>query len=102
MDLTKALAKFRCLSHSLKIQKTRINKNVDLADSICERCNLGVVEDEFHFLLVCPFFKESRAKLIPKEFCLYPTMEKYVQLMSSQNANVLKGVAIYMKRHLYT
>ena len=29
-------------------------------DRVCKQCDIGCVEDEFHFLLVCPKYKDLR------------------------------------------
>ena len=34
---------------------------------ICKHCSLGNVEDEFHFILICPFYERIREKHIIKE-----------------------------------
>ena len=47
------LALFRLSSHKLNIEIGRYNK-IDRQDRRCIRCNLNDIEDEFHFVLVCP------------------------------------------------
>ena len=45
--------KFRISDHSSMIEKGR-HHGVLREDRICKQCDIGCVEDEFHFLLVCP------------------------------------------------
>ena len=54
-----ALARFRCAAHRLNIEEGRY-RNLDCRDRICTRCNMQAVEDEYHFALVCPFYRELR------------------------------------------
>ena len=32
----------------------------------CQSCNLNVVENEYHFLLVCPAYRNLRNSILPK------------------------------------
>ena len=48
-----ALTRFRCSAHKLMIEEGRC-RNVERNPHLCQFCNLNVVEDEFHFLLICP------------------------------------------------
>ena len=50
----KSLSKFRCSNHSLRIESGRID-NIGYVNRICKMCTLDKVENEFHFLLECPF-----------------------------------------------
>ena len=36
----------------------------DINDRICKNCSLGVIEDEVHFLLVCPAYSIPRSNLL--------------------------------------
>ena len=58
----KVLANFRCSSHSLMIEAGR-HQNIDRNLRFCQMClkrNVYIVEDEFHFFLVCPAFDDIR------------------------------------------
>ena len=56
-----ALTKFRLSNHNLMIEKGR-HQNADLQDRTCPFCP-DQIEDEFHFLLKCPIYRELRHKL---------------------------------------
>ena len=49
-----SLSRFRCSSHDLLIETGRYS-NISRDDRICKLCNLNSIENEYHFLLVCPF-----------------------------------------------
>ena len=57
----KSLTKFRCSNHSLRIESDRKN-NIDYENRICKLYTNGKVENEFHFLLECPFYENLRNK----------------------------------------
>ena len=35
---------------------------------ICKSCDLGCVEDEYHFLIICLAYENLRKKFIPNKF----------------------------------
>ena len=55
----------RLSSHKLNIEIGRHN-NIDRQDRKCIICNLNDIEDEFHFVLVCPDYINLRNAYIPK------------------------------------
>ena len=73
------LAKFRTRTHHLPVTKARFNK-VDPIDVSCPLCESGKTGDEYHYLFTCEFFRNSRAKFIPK--CL----------MSNENPDRMKKI----------
>ena len=65
------LAKLRLSSHKLNIEIGRHNK-IDRQDRKCIRCNLNDIEDEFHIVLICPDYINSRNAYIPKYYSYRP------------------------------
>ena len=57
-----ALTKFRLSSHDLAIETGRYT-NVERDLRYCEHCNQNVIENEYHFLLVCPKYRHLRVKI---------------------------------------
>jgi hypothetical protein len=55
VQLKKCLSRFRS-NHCLEIETSRRTKplKTPICERLCKQCNLGAVEDEDHFLLVCP------------------------------------------------
>ena len=51
-----ALTRFRTSSHSLMIETGRY-ENTPREQRICQFCNMGKIEDEYHFLLDCPNYR---------------------------------------------
>ena len=50
-----ALSRLRCSAHKLMIE-------VDIGILRAILCSMKVIEDEYHFLLVCPIYRELRTK----------------------------------------
>ena len=48
-----ALTRLRCSAHKLAIEEGR-HRNVDRNNRVCTKCNMGLIECEYHFVLVCP------------------------------------------------
>ncbi len=63
-QLRKSLARFRCANHLLQIELGRQVKpvKVPVQQHYCKLCELGAVEDEDHFLLVCPAYQSVRER----------------------------------------
>ena len=70
-----ALTRFRTSSHSLLIETGRY-ENIPREQRICQSCNIYKIENEFHFLLVCPKYRELRQKYFKPYFCHWPTWKK--------------------------
>ena len=58
-----SLARFRCSPHKLAIEEGRY-RNQERSNRICQQCNLHMIENEYHFLLICPSYTELRKVLI--------------------------------------
>ena len=57
------LSRLRLSDHKLKVEVGRYTKpKTPLEDRTCTFC-LSSVEDEYHFLITCPMYKEEREKL---------------------------------------
>ena len=76
----KQLAKFRCSNHKLAIEEGRY-KNIPSHLRICTCCKTGYVEDEYHFIMVCPTLATLRLHLIPPRYIHYPPWRKFEELL---------------------
>lgn len=89
------LSRFRLSSHQLEIETGRyIGLTRD--ERFCQNCNMRMIEDEYHFLLVCPNYSDLRKKYFPLYYCHWPTMQKFVALMSSNNKFLLTKISKYL------
>ena len=95
-----ALARFRCVNHHLAIETDRYigtSKN----ERFCKFCkteeNLDIVEDEIHFLLVCPQFTNLRNNYLSKYMTTNPNLsDNFVKIMQSKNSNCIKDLSKYI------
>ncbi len=79
-----ALTRFRLSSHNLAIETGRF-VNIDREDRICMYCRQGAIENEYHFLLICPFYSDIRAKYLPRYYNHWPTLNKFDKLMAVES-----------------
>ena len=64
--------RFRCSAHKLDFEEGRY-RNIERNNRLCQCCQMNVIEDEFHFLLVYPAYRHIRISVLPKyysRFCL--------------------------------
>ena len=92
------IARLRCSNHSLGVEISRYTNNEQ--DKYCKYCyekHIRVIEDEFHFVLVCGKFKHIRDRFLPVIFCNSPNMDKYFNIMSSRNFLLVRSLAEYIQ-----
>jgi hypothetical protein len=90
-----SLSKFRLSSHDLAIETGRY-ENKEREERICAHCRTQSIEDEYHFLLICPKYYELRRALLKPYFCRWPTIKKFEILMNSTNKRQLQNLAKYI------
>ena len=60
-----ALASFRTSSHKLEVERDR-HRGMPCNERKCALCQMSNVEDEYHYLIVWPFYGDLRLNYIPK------------------------------------
>ena len=87
-------------SHSLEIEIGRHkNPKVPVDQRICNKCVLNVIEDEFHFLVICPKYDNIRKILYDKihsvcsNFILMSDMDKFIYLLKSKEPSINNWLA---------
>ena len=93
-----ALAKFRCSSHSLMIEKGR-HTDLDRLYRNCPLCiqrNVYILEDEYHFLMVCPEYEDLRYNFFPENMLTNVNLNKFYSFMTSKNEHVITSLAKYL------
>ncbi|MCW4343918.1 MAG: reverse transcriptase family protein [Candidatus Thiodiazotropha endolucinida] len=86
------LLKFRTANHKLPIEKGRWD-NVPYAERKCNLCHKSDLGDEFHYLLVCPFFYNERKMFLKKYYYTRPNILKLKALLQSTNKKTLTGLS---------
>jgi hypothetical protein len=64
-------------------------------ERICQFCNLHMIEDEYHFVFICPLYTDLRIKYI-RNSNIY-SMQTFYQLLSTRNTQVLVNVCKFVK-----
>ena len=91
-NLCKNLIRFFTRNHRLPIEIGRW-QNTPIHERKCTHCNdLG---DEFHYLFVCPIFDYVREQYIDSYTRIRPNMQKFVDLINTDNVIKLKKLSIF-------
>mgnify|MGYP000049943289 CR=1 FL=1 len=90
-----AFTRIRLSSHRLAIEEGRF-RNIERNNRICRCCTMNVIENEYHFVLVCPFYRSIRSELLPRYFCSWPTIYKFKTLFQSRQAGLIKKLATFV------
>ena len=62
-----------------------------MTDRVCKKCDLFVIEDEYHFLMICPHYQKERDELnnVYKEEIgeesAESDQEKFIKIVSSKS-----------------
>ena len=59
-------------------------------------CDRSDIEDEYHFVLICPVYSQIRQKYIRPFYYLRPSVYKFIKLMQSNQINVLRNLGKYV------
>ena len=94
--LRNIIVRFRLSSHNLNIELGR-HHAIPRHERICKVCNLGLIEDEHHFLLVCPYYKNLRATHLPTFYSQNCSFHHFNILMSSYDPTLIYAISIFLK-----
>ena len=71
-------------------------RNLQVDERLCEVCNSGQIEDEFHFVMVCSAYDGSREKLLAEvqieNFSNMSSQEKFIYLMKYENRKLSRYI----------
>ena len=90
-----ALTRLRCSAHKLMIEEGRI-RNIEREARLCTLCNMQVIENEYHFVLVCPFYRKLRHEILPKYYNSWPNKDKFKALLQTSNKGLLWKLAKFV------
>ena len=86
------LAKLRTENHRFPCERGRW-QGIDLVE---RKCTYDV-GDVYHYIMVCPFFKDTREKYISKYYYRRPNTAKFNELMTCSREITLKRLSIFAK-----
>ena len=69
--------------------------NIVKESRFCQNCK-NIIENELHFLLVCPLYKVIRKQFIDVKYYINTCLNKFNALMSCGNDEVVKRTAMYL------
>ena len=79
----------------LNYVETGRHQNIVRDQRKCVLCNLNDIEDEYHFVIKCPYYADIRNTLIPTYYRSRPSMFKFIELLNCSNKIVLRKLAIF-------
>ena len=98
IDLRYFLLRLRVSSHSLRIQTGRYGiDRLPRNERICVQFDLNDIDDELHLLLNCPCSNDLRQTFIPGYYYSRISMFKLMELLKSENRNVLVKICKFIK-----
>ena len=65
-------------------------------ERLCNLCQRQDLEDEYHLVLICPVYIELKNNIIKKNYFGRPNMDKFMQLVTTNNKCILKKLAMYL------
>ena len=90
------MLKFRTCNHKFPAESGRWN-NIEFAERKCELCTKNDIGDNYHYLLICPFFKNIRKLHIDPYYYKRPNIIKYKELLSITSEPKLRKLSLFMK-----
>ena len=89
-----------CSTHKFAIEQRR-HLNEPRENRLCQIYNYNELEDEYHFVLVCPILSDVRRNVLPLWCNNNPNERKLINLFQTDNFNILKNLALYIKKAKY-
>ena len=91
------ISKLRLSAHQLRIETGRYARNrLDRALRLCTLCDKSDLEDEYHFVLVCPVYDSIRKKYIRPFYYKRPNIFKFINLMQTNQLTVLRNLGKFL------
>ena len=91
------ISKFRCRNSNLPVVTLRYEHlNIPYENRTCTLCTMGVVGDEFHYILQCPFFQVQRQGYLENHFLTNPNRETFSELFQTENFSTLRKLSKFI------
>ena len=79
VNLRKFITRLRISAHSLRIQSGRYARNrIQRNERYCQCCSKRDIEDEYHFMLICPCYSDISKLYIKKYYSIHQCMLKFI------------------------
>ena len=90
------LTKLRSGTLKLNVEVGRFS-DIPREMRLCVCCNMQCVENEFHFVLVCPAYRAIRILFLPRYYCSWPTIFKLSCLLKANSRSLTIKLCNYLK-----
>ena len=91
------LCKFRCRNTKIPVViggfSNRNTPSTPYENRLCEICDMNVIGDEYHYILICPTFQEQRNKYLSEFYIRNPNPDKFTLLFQNDSISVLSKLA---------
>ena len=95
------LARLRLSSHNLRVEFGRYtSQRIDYEQRYCNFCNENDIEDEYHFVLICPVYSKIRTSSIKPYYRVNPSVNKFIDLFKIDKIITLLNLAKYLREDL--
>jgi len=108
-SLFRSIARFRLSSHNLHIELGRHKRPFVLAENrTCKRCNMDVIEDEFHCLMICEKWDTERKDLFEtacrhiENFLVLHCKVQFIKILDTHNSDVIYALGKFLRIVLKT
>ena len=86
LSIRRDITRLRISCHPLAIETGRYSQpKIPVEYRLCELCNMNCVEDEYHMLLVCPFYSNERA-------LMFDEINQHTQLSNIPSPSTFKTI----------
>ena len=97
-ELRPLFTKMRISSHDLRIETGRYTQGRIARDErYCLVCGSRDIEDEYHFIVICPSYSTLRKKYINKKYYTRASMIKFIDLLNRTDKSTLTRLCLYIK-----
>ena len=90
-----ALTRLHCSAHKLMIEEGRY-RGIECNMRKCSLRSMNIVEDEYNFFLICPAYTDLRKSYLPRYYCRWPTLNKFIKLLNEDQNGMIKKLARFV------
>ena len=81
-----SLTTYRCANSNIPVY----NQIYIYETKLCTLCDLNINGDEYHYIMICPYFRQSRELYLKHYFYTRPNLLKFGQLFSSEKKYIVQ------------
>ena len=82
-------------NHRLPIE-TGIWTGIPVKERLCNLCKIDI-GDEYHYIMICDYFKDLRKKLIRQYYIKHPNTIKFFELMNNRKKKTIVNLCAFIK-----